>query len=80
MNRIKDLNKIKTRPDMLYCEVVEKKLASGLFLPDDGKTGWDYLKDLYKTFRKFVYKYSTIIIRTYVPTTYLFFIFQILFE
>jgi co-chaperonin GroES (HSP10) len=43
MNRIKDLNKVKTRPDMLYCEVIEKRLASGLFLPDDGKTGWDYL-------------------------------------
>lgn len=46
MNRIKDLNKVKTRPDMLYCEVIEKRLASGLFLPEDGKTGWDYLRVL----------------------------------
>jgi len=46
MNRIKDLNKVKPRPDMLYCEVIEKRLASGLFLPDDGKTGWDYLRVL----------------------------------
>lgn len=46
MDRIKDFNKVKPRPDMLYCEVIEKKSKSGLFLPEDGKTGWDYLRVL----------------------------------